>query len=159
MTRDDLRIFFSGAPYFMLEQGRRGRSYPQAFYPWNSDLETGDFQDRRFLEHETFALSTLHAHLPVPDRLDLQPSSLGPRKQEDAWKRPVFEVGGYEVSNMLAYQGKEPGTVGLRYILEFPTADWLKNEHMCHEDAEDSVPSPPSPLARYRGFDQFSSRG
>ncbi len=123
LTKDDLNILFSGAPHFTLEKGRRRRLYPQAFYPWNSDLVTGDLQDRRYLEHETFALSTLHAHLPVLDKLEIQPSSLGPLKQEDAWKRPALEVGVFEVPNMLAYQGKEPGTVGPRYFLELSIAD------------------------------------
>jgi hypothetical protein len=135
LTRDDLKILFSGAPHFMLEKGRRRRLYPQAFYPWDDDLSIGDLQDRQWLKHETFALATLHAHLPVPDSLDFHPSSLGPLKQEDSWKRPAFEVGVFEVPNMLAYQGKESGTVGLRYFLELPVADWLREEDGCHEEA------------------------
>jgi hypothetical protein len=35
----------------------------------------------------------LFTHLPVPDRLEFQPSSLGSLRQEDAWKRPAFEIG------------------------------------------------------------------
>lgn len=138
LTKRDLRSLFSGAPHFMLEKGRRRRCYPQAFYPWNSDLETGDLQDRRHLENETFALATLHAHLPVPDRLDFSPSSLGPLKQEDAWKRPAFEIGVLEVPNMLAHQGKEPGTVGLRHFLELPIADGRLKGGYWHGDVDNS---------------------
>jgi hypothetical protein len=45
----------------------------------------------------------------------------------------------FEVPNMLAYQGKELGTVGLRHFLEIPIADWLLNEHGSHGRAGDSV--------------------
>lgn len=45
----------------------------------------------------------------------------------------------FEVPSMLAYQGKELGTVELRHFLEIPIADWLRNEHGSHGRAGDSV--------------------
>jgi hypothetical protein len=50
----------------MLEKGRRGRYFPQAFFPFASPLEITDLQDRQYLRHESYALSTLHSHLPIP---------------------------------------------------------------------------------------------
>jgi hypothetical protein len=70
LSRDDVRHLFSGAPNFTLEKGSHGKSFPQVFFPWDNDLEVVDLTGRRWLKHESFALSTLHAHLPVPDGLD-----------------------------------------------------------------------------------------
>ena len=126
LNRDDVRHLFAGAPHFMLEKGSHGRSFPQVFFPWDKSLDVADLQGRRWLRHESFALSTLHAHLPVPDELDWQPTSMGPYKKADAWKRPAFELGIFESPNMLGMDGKEPGTVGLRHFLEMPVADRLR---------------------------------
>lgn len=126
LSRDDIRQLFSGAPHFMLEKGSYGKSFPQVFFPWDKNLEVADLVGRRWLTHESFALCTLHAHLPVPDKLEWQPTSTGPLKQDDAWKRPAFELGIFESPNMLDGAGKEPGTVGMRYFLEVPVADRLR---------------------------------
>lgn len=126
LSRDDVRHLFSGAPQFMLEKGSHGRSFPQIVFPWDTDLAVADLVGRRWLKHESFALCTLHAHLPIPDQLDWQPTSTGPLKKEDAWKRPAFELGIFESPNMLAIDGKEPGTVGMRNFLEMPVADRLR---------------------------------
>jgi hypothetical protein len=107
----------------MLEKGSHGRSFPQVFFPWDKNLNVADLVARRRLKHESFALCTLHAHLPVPDELDWQPTSTGPLKKDDAWKRPAFELGIFESPNMLDIDGKEPGTVGVRHFLEMPVAD------------------------------------
>lgn len=123
LSRDDVRHLFSGAPHFTLEKGSHGKSFPQAFFPWDNDLDVADLTGRRWLKHESFALSTLHAHLPIPDELDWQPTSTGPLKKEDSWKRPAFELGIFESPNMLGIDGKEPGTVATRYFLEIPVAD------------------------------------
>ena len=50
----------------MLEPGRRHRQFPQAYFPFNSSLDITDLQDRKYLRHESFALCSLHAHLPIP---------------------------------------------------------------------------------------------
>jgi hypothetical protein len=93
------------------------------------------------LERETFALCTLHAHLPVLDRPEFQSTSLGPLKQEVAWKRPAFEVGVFEVPNLLAYKGMEPGTVGLKYFLELPILGWFQAEQKYQGEADGFVHS------------------
>lgn len=130
LTKDDVQHLFSGAPQFTLEKGRRGRYFPQAFFPWNNDLETSDLQDRRYLRHESFALCTLHAHLPIPDEVSWSPGMAPPVKREglETGKRPMFELGIYERPNMLALDGREPGTVGMRYFLERPVADGIADE-------------------------------
>ena len=125
MSKDDAKHLFSGAPQFMLEKGKRGRSYPQAHFPWDSDLDVADLQDRQWLKHETFGLSTLHAHLPVPG--DFQSVSIASYGSEAACRRPAFDLGLFELPNMLSQTGREPGTVGMRYFLELPVADSIRS--------------------------------
>ncbi|ETI23293.1 hypothetical protein G647_05093 [Cladophialophora carrionii CBS 160.54] len=131
LTKEDVEQLFSGAPQFVLEKGRRGRYFPQAFFPWNNDLETSDLQDRRYIKHESFALATLHAHLPIPDEVNWKPGLTAPTKREglDIGKRPMFELGIFERPNMLGLEGREPGTVGMRYFLERPVADGVADEN------------------------------
>ena len=124
LTKEDVRALFYGAPHFMIEKGRHGKYFPQAFFPWNSDLEISDLQDRRYLSHETFAMTTLHAHLPIPDEMNWKPSPL-PTPPEK-WKRPMLDLGIFETPNMLGVQGREPGTVGLRFFLELPISERLR---------------------------------
>ncbi|OAL24156.1 hypothetical protein AYO22_05815 [Fonsecaea multimorphosa] len=130
LTKEDVEHLFSGAPQFVLEKGRRGRYFPQAFFPWNNDLEISDLQDRRYIKHESFALATLHAHLPIPDEVNWKPGMAPPVKKEglELGKRPMFELGIFERPNMLSIEGREPGTVGMRYFLERPVADGMTDE-------------------------------
>ncbi|RVX69331.1 hypothetical protein B0A52_06926 [Exophiala mesophila] len=131
LTKDDVHQLFSGAPQFVLEKGRRGRYFPQAFFPWNNELDISDLQDRRYLRHESFALATLHAHLPIPDEVHRSSSKADPPSKLDklgTGKRPMFEIGVFERPNMLSVDGKEPGTVGMRYFLERPVADGLQDD-------------------------------
>ncbi|KIW97026.1 uncharacterized protein Z519_02418 [Cladophialophora bantiana CBS 173.52] len=130
LTKEDVEHLFSGAPQFVLEKGRRGRCFPQAFFPWNNDLEISDLQDRRYIKHESFALATLHAHLPIPDEVNWKPGMAAPFKQQglELGKRPMFELGIFERPNMLGIEGREPGTVGMRYFLERPVADGMTDE-------------------------------
>ena len=130
MSKEDVEHLFSGAPQFVLEKGTRGRYFPQAFFPWNNDLETSDLQDRRYLKHESFALSTLHAHLPIPDEVNWKPGLAPPSKKEglELGKRPMFELGIFERPNMLGLEGREPGTIGMRYFLERPVSDGVADE-------------------------------
>ncbi|RMZ79019.1 hypothetical protein DV737_g3654, partial [Chaetothyriales sp. CBS 132003] len=37
LTKEDVQALFSGAPHFMLEKGRRGLYFPQAFFPWDNE--------------------------------------------------------------------------------------------------------------------------
>lgn len=133
LTKADVEGLFSGAPQFTLEKGRRGRYFPQAFFPWNNDLEISDLQDRRYLRHESFALSTLHAHLPIPDEVDWKPGKVPPvqtNERLETNKRPMFELGLFERPNMLGLEGQEPGTVSMRYFLERPVADGIQDENV-----------------------------
>lgn len=132
LSKEDVRSLFFGAPHFMLEKGRHGKSYPQAFFPWNKDLEVSDLQDRRYLSHESFALTTLHAHLPIPDEMNWKPSSLP--QQREAWRRPMLDLGIFETPNMLSLQGREPGTVGLRFYLEVPISERLRTIEKAKEE-------------------------
>ncbi|OQU99676.1 hypothetical protein CLAIMM_05277 [Cladophialophora immunda] len=130
LTKEDVEHLFSGAPQFVLEKGRRGRFFPQSFFPWNNDLEISDLQDRRYIKHESFALATLHAHLPIPDEVNWKPGMAAPVKKQglELGKRPMFELGIFERPNMLGIEGREPGTVGMRYFLERPVADGMTDE-------------------------------
>lgn len=138
LTKDDVEHLFNGAPQFILEKGRRGRYFPQAFFPWNNDLEVGDLQDRRYLKHESFAFCTLHAHLPIPDEVGWAPGMPFPMKKVglETGKRPLFELGIYERPNMLGQDGREPGTVGFRHFIERPVADGVQDSKI-REHAKD----------------------
>ena len=130
LSSDDVKHLFHGAPHFMLEKGRRGRYFPQAYFPWNAELDITDLQDRRVLKHESFALSTLHAHLPVPGEIswpsDSEPSHN--RETLGTGKRPMFELGIFERPNMLLFSTNEPGTIGMRHYFEIPVADGVMEE-------------------------------
>ncbi|KAH0846587.1 hypothetical protein AYO21_11615 [Fonsecaea monophora] len=132
LTKEDVEHLFSGAPQFILEKGRRGRYFPQSFFPWNNDLEISDLQDRRYIKHESFALATLHAHLPIPDEVNWRPGMAAPTKKQglELGKRPMFELGIFERPNMLGIEGREPGSVGMRYFLERPVADGMTDERI-----------------------------
>lgn len=137
LVRQDVRALFFGAPYFMLEKGRHGRFFPQTIFPWNKHLEIADLSDRRYLRHESFALATLHAHLPVPDEQSLSHGSLQPIPHRPNWKGAAFEVGVFEMPNMLGFEGALPGTVGMRHFLEMPLADELRETQEVYPDEHD----------------------
>lgn len=128
LRRADVKRLFSGAPYFMIEIGQHGKYFPQVLFPNNNDLDIADLQDRKFLRHESFALATLHAHLPIPNDIAYR-SKTGVdalTTDYDRWNRPPFDVGVFEIPNMLGFEGKELGTIGMRHFLELPVADALK---------------------------------
>ena len=130
LSKDDVKHLFHGAPHFMLEKGRRGRYFPQAFFPWNAKLDITDLQDRRVLKHESFALATLHAHLPVPGEISWRPESGSTHIHETLGmgKRPMFDLSIYERPNMLLFSTHEPGTIGMCHYLESPVADGVADE-------------------------------
>lgn len=117
----------SGAPHFLLERGKTGRWYPQVIFPWDSHHPPIQrMLDRKPLSHASFTLCTLHAHLPVPDDWAVKggvPIQLQDWTRTEASKRATFDVGVFEIPNMLAKNGREPGTVGFRHFLELPIAD------------------------------------
>ncbi|KAL9108892.1 MAG: hypothetical protein Q9227_006423 [Pyrenula ochraceoflavens] len=123
LTKNDVKHLFSGAPHFMLEAGRHGKYFPQVLFPWNNDLDIADLKDRRFLRHESFALATLHAHLPIPDELTYKLGADAAPSDHGKWTRPPFDASVFEVPNMLGCEGKEVGTIGMRHFLELPVAD------------------------------------
>ena len=132
LSRKDLHSLFVGAPYFILEKGRFGQWHPQVIFPWSDhDVALQSLLDRKPLPHASCAPCTLHAHLPVPDGYAVKgdtpvyldgaerTSSSGPR-------RAIFDIGVFEIPNMLCANGKEPGSVGFRHFLELPVADSVR---------------------------------
>ncbi|KAF7122902.1 hypothetical protein CNMCM5793_001013 [Aspergillus hiratsukae] len=129
LSRDDIHAIFSGAPYFLLEKGKHGLWYPQVIFPWDDhDPTIQHLWDRKLLPHPSYTLCTLHAHLPVPEGFveGDAPLQLDSWKRTGAPKRATFDIGIFEVPNMLAMSGIEPGTVGFRYFLELPVADCVR---------------------------------
>ena len=127
MLDKDLKILFSGAPYFFLESGKHGHWYPQVIYPWDDhDPSIQNMWDRRPLPHSSYTLATLHAHLPIPDGWVVKgdtPINLSNWRITGSPKRGTFDIGVYEVPNMLSRNGREPGSVGFRHFLELRVAD------------------------------------
>lgn len=130
LTKKDVKALLSGAPHFMLERGKHGRWYPQVIFPWDEhDPSIQRMLDRKPLAHASFTLCTLHAHLPVPDDWAVKggvPIPLQDWRRSGAFKRAAFDVGVFEVPNMLGNDGKEPGTIGFRNFLELSNADLSK---------------------------------
>ncbi|KAJ5263185.1 hypothetical protein N7478_010790 [Penicillium angulare] len=127
LTKKDVKAILSGAPHFLLERGKHGRWYPQVIFPWDEhNPSILRMLDRKPLSHASFTLCTLHAHLPVPDDWAVKggvPIQLHSWHRSGGFKRASFDVGVFEVPNMLANNGREPGTVGYRHFLEFDMAD------------------------------------
>jgi len=129
-AKKDVKALLSGAPHFLLERGKHGRWYPQVIFPW--DQHSPSIQrmlDRKILAHASFTLCTLHAHLPVPDDWAVKggvPIQIRDWHRSGARKRAAFDVGVFEVPNMLANNGREPGTVGFRHFLEVPLSDSVR---------------------------------
>ncbi|KAJ9262389.1 hypothetical protein DTO212C5_7944 [Paecilomyces variotii] len=127
LTKWDLKHFFSGAPHFILEKGRNDYWYPQVLFPWDLHVTMiQDLWDTQPLMHPSFTLSTLHAHLPVPDEWSKKGHTMmwkTDRRNSDVIRRASFDVGVFEFPNMISMNGKEPGSVGFRHFLELPVAD------------------------------------
>jgi hypothetical protein len=131
LTPKDIKALLSGAPHFLLEKGKHGRWYPQVIFPWDEQNPIIQHMwDRKALPHASFTLSTLHAHLPVPDDWTVKggvPIQVADwRRRTGAVNRATFDVGIFEVPNMLSNNGKEPGTVGFRHFLELSVADAIR---------------------------------
>jgi len=127
LSKADVNHLFSGAPHFTIQKSSRGKALPEAFFPWDKNVELGGLCGPRVLQHESFALATLHSRLPIPGT-SRSPSAQGPPEKQEKWKRPAFDLGVYEVPNRLGFEGKEPGTVGFGYFLELPIGDVLRME-------------------------------
>ncbi|KAL2827716.1 hypothetical protein BDW59DRAFT_54368 [Aspergillus cavernicola] len=123
-------MIFSGAPYFLLEKGKQDQWYPHVIFPFDDhDPTIQALWDRRALPYSSYTLSTLHAHLPIPNDWMIEgdaPIQLDSRRQTGRPKRASFDLGTFEVPNMLSMNGKEPGSVGFHYFLESPVADSVR---------------------------------
>jgi hypothetical protein len=130
LTKKDVKALLSGAPHFLLEKGKHRRWYPQVIFPWDEQNPVVQHMwDRKPLPHASFTLSTLHAHLPVPDDWAVKggvPLQVHDWRRTGATNRATFDVGIFEVPNMLSNNGKEPGTVAFRHFLELPVADAVR---------------------------------
>ncbi|KAJ5213786.1 hypothetical protein N7449_000955 [Penicillium cf. viridicatum] len=130
LTAKDIKAMLSGAPHFLLEKGKHGRWYPQVIFPWDEhNAVIQHMWDRKPLPHASFTLSTLHAHLPLPDDWAVKggvPTGVLDWRRTGASNRATFDVGIFEVPNMLSNNGKERGTVGFRHFLELPVADAIR---------------------------------
>ncbi|PGH11566.1 hypothetical protein AJ79_04824 [Helicocarpus griseus UAMH5409] len=120
LSEEELRYIFSGAPHFLLEKGRRPQWYPHIIFPWDDSSAIQSLADRKPLHHPAFTLSTLHAHIPVsPEGAGIQiyPDDL--TEKQDS-KRPSFDIGVFEIPNMLSSRAKEDGCIGFRHYMELP---------------------------------------
>ncbi|KAI5292326.1 hypothetical protein KEM52_006436, partial [Ascosphaera acerosa] len=114
---------FSGAPHFMLEKSKGDRSAPLVIFPWDSKATIERLQDRKLLIHPSFTLATVHAHLPVRwTQTGIVRSRDNPRDRQGS-KRASFDIGVFEVPNMLSMMGKEPGCIGFAHFMELPVED------------------------------------
>lgn len=130
LTAKDIKAMLSGAPHFFLEKGKNRLWYPQVIFPWDEQNPVIQHMwDRKPLPHASFTLSTLHAHLPLPDDWAVKggvPIEVLDWRRIDGINRATFDVGIFEVPNMLSNNGKEPGTIGFRHFLELPVADSIR---------------------------------
>ncbi|KAJ5887411.1 hypothetical protein N7495_007452 [Penicillium taxi] len=142
-TKKEVKAILSGAPHFLLERGRHGRWYPQVLFPWDDHHPyIQRMRDRKPLLHQSFTLCTLHAHLPVLDDWEVKNGVLVPVhdwRRTGGSKRAAFDVGVFEVPNMLANNGHEPGTFGYRNFLEIPIADVTQYTCTASRQAPDMV--------------------
>ncbi|EAS27391.3 uncharacterized protein CIMG_09996 [Coccidioides immitis RS] len=135
-SEQELKDIFSGAPHFLLERGRNSLWYPHILFPWDDNTSIQNLRDRKPLNHPSHSLSTLHAHLPVcQDPNDPRPT-LKYWTQKTEGRRPTFDLGVFEVPNMLSARAKEPGCVGFRNYLELPIAHSSRYIAHTHSDPQ-----------------------
>ncbi|KAK2746291.1 hypothetical protein FQN55_005719 [Onygenales sp. PD_40] len=139
LSETDIKYIFSGAPHFLLEKGQRSQWYPHVIFPWDDSASIQSLVDRKRLQHPAFTLSTLHAHIPVsPSRAGIQiyPDALTEKRGQ---RRPSFDIGVFEIPNMLSSRAKEDGCIGFRHYMELPIA---------------YMPKPRRPLGMNRALDR-----
>ncbi|PGH07498.1 hypothetical protein GX51_01799 [Blastomyces parvus] len=126
LSEKELKYLFSGAPHFLLEKGYSTRWYPHVIFPWDYSSKIQNLADRKPLQHPSFTLSTLHAHIPVSPNgagIQIYPDAL---TEQHGSKRPSFDIGVFEIPNMLSSRAKEAGCVGFRNFMELPIAYGFK---------------------------------
>ncbi|KAB8227865.1 uncharacterized protein BDW43DRAFT_292993 [Aspergillus alliaceus] len=130
LSKEDLEALFSGAPFFLLERGNYDHHYPQVIFPFDDhDPTIQNMWDRKPLSHPSFIVCTLHAHLPIPDRwvsTKESPIHLNSWRRAGGSKRATFDIGIFEVPNMLSMNGRDPGAIGFRHFVELPVADAVR---------------------------------
>ncbi|EFQ97105.1 hypothetical protein MGYG_00148 [Nannizzia gypsea CBS 118893] len=124
----ELRVIFSGAPHFLLEKGNRSHWFPHVVFPWDDSTRIQNLQDRKPLHHASFTLCTLHAHLPAFLERRKTPGGSQDLAELETNKYPAFDIGVFEVPNMLSSRAKERGCVGFRHFMELPISPKLKNK-------------------------------
>ncbi|WEW61387.1 hypothetical protein PRK78_006877 [Emydomyces testavorans] len=129
----ELKEIFSGAPHFLLERGRSALWYPHILFPWDDNTSIQNLRDRKPLSHPSHSLSTLHAHLPVCRDLGSTKLTTDSTGCSGAI-RPTFDLGVYEVPNMLSSRAKESGCIGFRNYLELPVAHASQYIAFTHSD-------------------------
>ncbi|KAM5475044.1 hypothetical protein MauCBS54593_001515 [Microsporum audouinii] len=126
LTGQELRVIFSGAPHFLLEKGSRSHWFPHVVFPWDDSTRIQNLQDRKPLHHASFTLSTLHAHLPAFLERRKTAGVAQDMAELESSKYPAFDIGVFEVPNMLSSRAKERGCVGFRHFMELPISPQLK---------------------------------
>ncbi|EDN08530.1 predicted protein [Histoplasma mississippiense (nom. inval.)] len=119
LSEHQLKYIFSGTPHFLLEKGLK-RWYPHVVFPWDNDLRIQHLDDQKALEHPSFTLSTLHAHIPVSPGgggIQIYPDAL---TEKSGCRRPSFDIGVFEVPNMLSSRANEDGCIGFHNFMELP---------------------------------------
>ncbi|EGE09345.1 hypothetical protein TEQG_08293 [Trichophyton equinum CBS 127.97] len=128
LSGEELRVIFSGAPQFLLEKGSRCHWFPHVVFPWDDSTRIQNLQDRKPLQHASFTLSTLHAHLPAFLERRKTPGGSPDLTELETNKHPAFDIGVFEVPNMLSSRAKERGCVGFRHYMELPISPKLKDK-------------------------------
>ncbi|KAF3490778.1 uncharacterized protein GIQ15_00295 [Arthroderma uncinatum] len=150
LSGEELRNIFSGSPHFLLEKGTRSHWFPHVVFPWDESTRIQNLQDRKPLHHASFTLSTLHAHLPA--FLERRKTSTEPQDMAEleGSKQPAFDIGVFEVPNMLSSRAMERGCVGFRHYMELPIAPKLKPNF----DKPPDMVSPDFQYTSRRGSDE-----
>ncbi|GBF67040.1 hypothetical protein TMEN_9763 [Trichophyton mentagrophytes] len=128
LSGEELRVIFSGAPQFLLEKGSRCHWFPHVVFPWDDSTRIQNLQDRKPLQHASFTLSTLHAHLPAFLERRKTPGGSPDLTELETNKHPAFDIGVFEVPNMLSSRAKERGCIGFRHYMELPISPKLKDK-------------------------------
>ncbi|KAI9878152.1 MAG: hypothetical protein M1830_001759 [Pleopsidium flavum] len=125
----DIENLFSGAPDFSISTWLHGQHQPQAIFSKDATLDISDVSDHTMLDHPSFSACTLRPHLPLPGNYgngDPQSDRRHEPDGQEKWNQARFDIGVFEMPNMLSAQGKERGTVGWGHFLGLPVADALR---------------------------------
>ncbi|OGM43004.1 hypothetical protein ABOM_009273 [Aspergillus bombycis] len=105
LSKEDIETLFSGAPFFLLERGKNDHHYPQVIFPFDDHDPT--IQNLWVISKD-------------------EPIHLNSWRKTGGAKRATFDIGIFEVPNMLSMNAQDPGAVGFRHFLELPVADAVR---------------------------------